>query len=405
VTASAALTRQTHFPLFDGLRGLAATAVFFVHAAYQFAVTRPEEHEWYRFAIHGDVAVPIFFAISGFLLYRPFVAARVRGKPMDVRKYAWRRVLRIVPGYWVALALLSLYFQYPEIAGVPEYLWFMFFLQLYDPDTALKAVGQAWTLNIEVTYYAFLPVWIWLMTRPKLSLRNEILACVGLIGFAFSWQVVTLLATDVANYTSHSATLIRILPIQFDHLGAGMLLAVLSVWVQEGRRLPGVELVKARPWIPWALAAGLWLLACYVGRDGGRSSYQYTDMQFFAEHVIYTPFVFLLLLPAVFGDDRRDWVRRFLAWKPIAWVGVISYSFYLYHFAVIVFQARRWNEQGWGTVPDGGLEWFLWLVPAYLVTVLVGSIGFLAIEKPFMNLKYRGQPRTEASAAQRSAAP
>src|SRR3712207_8484394 len=51
VTATAAQTRQTHFPLFDGLRGLAATAVFMVHAAYQFAVTRPGEHEWYRFAI------------------------------------------------------------------------------------------------------------------------------------------------------------------------------------------------------------------------------------------------------------------------------------------------------------------------------------------------------------------
>lgn len=398
-------TRQTHFPLFDGLRGLAATAVFLVHAAYQFAVTRPEEHEWYRFAIHGDVAVPIFFAISGFLLYRPFVAGRVRGKPLNFRAYAWRRVLRIVPAYWIALALLSLYFQFEEIGGVAEYLWFMFFLQLYDPDTALRAVGQAWTLNIEVTYYAFLPLWVWLMTRPKLSLRNEALACVGLIGLAFTWQVVTLLTVDVANYLSSSATLIRILPIQFDHLGAGMLLAVLSVWAQEGKRLPGVALVKARPWIPWGLAALTWLAACYAGRDGGRSSYQYTDLQFFAEHVIYTPFVFLLLLPAVFGDDRRDWVRRFLAWRPIAFVGMISYSFYLYHFAVIVWQARRWDEQGWGTVPDGGWEWLAWLIPSYLATVLVGAIGFYLVERPFMNLKYRGGKQPQAEAASAHAAP
>ena len=401
MTATAGLTRQTHFPLFDGLRGLAATAVFFVHAAYQFAVTRPGEHEWYRFAIHGDVAVPIFFAISGFLLYRPFVAARVKGKTFSVRKYAWRRFLRIVPGYWVALALLTLYFQFDEVGSVAEYLWYMLFLQLYDPDTALKAVGQAWTLNIEVTFYAFLPFWVWLMTRPKLSLRGELLACLGLIGFAFGWQVVTLLATDVANYTSSSATLIRILPIQFDHLGAGMLLAVLSVWVQEGNRLPGVDTVIRRPWIPWGLALGLWLIACYAGRDGGRSSYQYTDMQFFAEHVIYTPLVFLLLLPAVFGDDRRDWVRRFLAWKPIAWVGVISYSFYLYHFAVIVWQARHWNANGWGSVPDNGFEWMTWLVISYLGTVLVGSIGFLLIEKPFMNLKYRDR-RSRAAGGQQA---
>jgi peptidoglycan/LPS O-acetylase OafA/YrhL len=393
VTAPTAPPRQTHFALFDGLRGLAATAVFFVHAAYQFAVTRPEEHEWYRFAIHGDVAVPIFFAISGFLLYRPFVSGRAKGRPMNVRAYARRRFLRIVPAYWVALALLSLYFKYPEISGVPEYLWFMFFLQLYDPDTALKAVGQAWTLDIEVTYYAFLPLWVWLMTRPKLSLRNEALAVVGLIGLAFTWQVVTLLATDVANSESNSATLIRILPVQFDHLGAGMLLAVLSVWVQQGKSLPGVELVRTKPWIPWTLAAAAWLLACYVGRDGGRSSYHYTDFQFFAEHVIYTPFVFLLLLPAVFGEERRDPIRRFLAWKPLAYVGMISYSFYLYHFGVLVWQARRWNENGWGTVPNSGFEWANWLIFAYLGTVLVGSISFYLVERPFMNLKYRGDSK------------
>jgi peptidoglycan/LPS O-acetylase OafA/YrhL len=384
VEATPDRTRQTHFPLFDGLRGLAATAVFFVHAAYQFAVTRPGEHEWYRFAIHGDVAVPIFFAVSGFLLYRPFVAARATGRPIDVRAYARRRFLRIVPAYWVALALISLYLQFDEIRGVPEYLWYMLFLQLYDPDTALKAVGQAWTLDIEVTFYVFLPLWVWLTTRPKISLRNEALAVVGLIGFAFSWQVVTLLLTDVANYTSNSATLIRILPIQFDHLGAGMLLAVLSVWAQQGKRLPGVRLVVERPWIVWGLALLIWLAACYVGRDGGRSSYQYTDRQFFAEHVLYTPFVFLLLLPAVFGDERRDPIRRFLAWRPIAFVGLISYSFYLYHFAVIVFQYRRWDS-----VPDGGLEWFLWLAPAYLATVAVGAVGFYLIEKPFMSLRNR----------------
>lgn len=405
MTATAAQTRQTHFPLFDGLRGLAATAVFMVHAAYQFAVTRPEEHEWYRFAIHGDVAVPIFFAISGFLLYRPFVAGRVRGKPIRFGQYAWRRVLRIVPGYWVALALLTLYFQFPEVQSVPEYLWFMFFLQLYDPDTALKAVGQAWTLNIEVTYYMFLPLWVWLMTRRRTTLQAEALWCVGLMALAFAWQVVTLLLTDVANTESSSVTLIRILPIQFDHLGAGMLLAVLSVWVQEGKRLPGVETVIRRPWIPWGLALATWLLACYAGRDGGRSSYHYTDFQFFIEHVIYTPFVFLLLLPAVFGDDRRDWVRRFLAWRPIAYVGMISYSFYLYHFAVLVWQARHWHDSGWGTVPDSGFEWLTWLSVGYLGTVVVGALGFHLIEKPFMNLKYRGGPRTQAQAAHARAAP
>jgi peptidoglycan/LPS O-acetylase OafA/YrhL len=375
------VTRQTHFPLFDGLRGLAATAVFILHGAYQFAITRPEDHGWYRFAIHADVGVPLFFAISGFLLYRPFVAGRVRGRPLDVRAYAGRRALRIIPAYWLALALIALYFRFDEVSSVPQYLWYMLFLQLYDPDTALKGIGQAWTLNVEVAFYAFLPLWVWLVTRSRLSLRADALGCAGLIGLGIAWQVVTLLLTDVANEQSSSVTLIRILPIQLDHFGAGMLLAVLSVRVQEGARLPGLDTVVRRPWIAWALAALFWLAACFAGRSGGRSAYHYSDRQFFAEHLLYTPFVFLLLLPAVFGDDRRDPIRRFLAWRPLAFVGLVSYSFYLYHFAVLVFQYRRWGEQ----VPQGGLEWLAWLVPAYLASVAVAAIGFYAIERPFMS--------------------
>jgi peptidoglycan/LPS O-acetylase OafA/YrhL len=414
-------TRTTHFPLFDGLRGVAACAVFLVHGAYQFAVARPgEEHAWYRFVIHLDVAVPIFFAISGFLLYRPFVAARVRGKPLSVRQYAWRRFLRITPGYWVALPIVALWLGLDEIGSVAQYLWFMFFLQLYDPDTALKALGQAWTLCIEVTYYAFLPLWVaavaWFIRRSKLeAIKAELAAVLALIAGAFLWQMGTLAIYDVANNESISPTLIRILPIQFDHLGAGMLLAVLSVWVVEARRkgeptpLRGlVETVEARPWIPWLAGIAVWIATCYVGRDGGRSSYHYTDAQFFAEHVMYTPFVFLLLAPAVFGDDRRQPIRRFLAWKPIAYVGMISFSFYLYHFAVLVQQAKWWESAGWGTVPDTPLKWAAWLAGAFAGTVAVGSISFWLIEKPFMSLKYRGGGKRiapQAEAAQAKAAP
>ena len=57
----------------------------------------------------------MFFLISGFLLYRPFVAARLRGEPMPfVGAYAWRRFLRIVPAYWVALTATALLLRSPR---------------------------------------------------------------------------------------------------------------------------------------------------------------------------------------------------------------------------------------------------------------------------------------------------
>ena len=90
-------TRQNHFPLFNSLRAIAALCVFAIHAVYQIAVNRPGDHDWYRFGVHLDVGVPIFFAISGFLLYRPFLASTVAGRPLSLPAYAWRRLLGSSP--------------------------------------------------------------------------------------------------------------------------------------------------------------------------------------------------------------------------------------------------------------------------------------------------------------------
>ena len=62
-------------------------------------------HDW---VARLDVGVPVFFLLSGFLLYRPFARARAGGEEPRVRAYAWRRVLRIFPGYWVALVVAVL---------------------------------------------------------------------------------------------------------------------------------------------------------------------------------------------------------------------------------------------------------------------------------------------------------
>ena len=84
------------FPLFDGLRAIAALSVLTFHVA---AISGALER-----GFAGDVlamlsrGVILFFVISGFLLYRPFVAARAGGRhaPSSTR-YARRRILRIVP--------------------------------------------------------------------------------------------------------------------------------------------------------------------------------------------------------------------------------------------------------------------------------------------------------------------
>ena len=109
----------------------------------------------------------LFFAISGFLLYRPWVASRAAGKPAPrTLRYARRRALRILPAYWFALIVLGIW---PGITGVFTGDWWRydFFLQLYDTDTLGLGIPVAWTLCVEVTFYLALPLWVAAVRPPS----------------------------------------------------------------------------------------------------------------------------------------------------------------------------------------------------------------------------------------------
>ena len=98
---------HARFPLFDSLRGLAAISIVFVHVGI---FTNAFTDTWHgRLVSHLDIGVPFFFLLSAFLLYRPFVAARVRNaKRSGFGGYARRRFLRIAPAYWAVLTIAAI---------------------------------------------------------------------------------------------------------------------------------------------------------------------------------------------------------------------------------------------------------------------------------------------------------
>src|SRR5258705_9063723 len=100
--------RPARFPHIDSLRAIAAIAVLGTHAAIFGGADGPGSTSGH-YAQRLEVGVAIFFVISGFLLYRPFAAARAAGAaPPATGAYAWRRGLRIVPAYWLALTVSAL---------------------------------------------------------------------------------------------------------------------------------------------------------------------------------------------------------------------------------------------------------------------------------------------------------
>ena len=154
--------RERGYPALDSLRAIAALSVFFFHAVGFYARGSTQGNLIAPYVARLDVGVTIFFLLSGFLLYRPFVQARRQRRPQPpLIPYAWRRTLRIVPAYWVALTLATIVLALPGVftlTGIPT---FYGFLQIYSAETAFKGLGQCWTLCVEVSFYALLPVWAW----------------------------------------------------------------------------------------------------------------------------------------------------------------------------------------------------------------------------------------------------
>jgi peptidoglycan/LPS O-acetylase OafA/YrhL len=93
-----------------------------------------------------------------------------------------------------------------------------------------------------------------------------------------------------------------------------------------------VRIVDEHPWVPWAFAlATFWL----SGLAGGAFD-SLTNGEFLIRHELNGLTALGLLLPAIFGDQTRGWVRKLLANRFLLWLGMTSYAFYLWHLAILL---------------------------------------------------------------------
>ena len=109
-------TVTARLPALDGLRAVAALLVVATHAAYLTGFT-VNGGLLGRLAGRGDFGVAIFFALSGFLLHHGLVADARDGRT-DLRAYAVRRAARVLPAYWVTLAVSSSWRSQPPLRTV-----------------------------------------------------------------------------------------------------------------------------------------------------------------------------------------------------------------------------------------------------------------------------------------------
>jgi peptidoglycan/LPS O-acetylase OafA/YrhL len=399
--------RADRFFLLDSLRGIAALMVLAVHVAWfsGAAVGRVG-----AYTARLEAAFAIFFVISGFLLYRPFVKARLLDRPaLSARAYGWRRFLRIVPAFWVALTVIALWLG-SDLWSSREVLRNYGFLQLYYGAGIRDVIPQAWTLAVEVMFYSALPVWAWFMRQLPASgfrrrLRTEVVAVSALVVASLAYSAVLVYSNTFGRPTFAPGGFLSSLPGYLDHIGLGMLLAVVSVWVVEKRdgALPRpLDFLARHPALCWLIAIG----AIVVGGASIPFRDTYGPTEYMARHLLNSTVAVAVVVPAVFGDVRQGLTRRVLANPAIVYVGLISYGFYLLHWAWLD-QLFRWKLDGTLGFLSSYAAWFAVALPGALV---LGSLSYYLVERPALSLKRLVSPvprqaRDEALAEPAPAAP
>ncbi|MFC4949909.1 acyltransferase family protein [Pseudonocardia sp. GCM10023141] len=373
---------RRRYDLLDGLRAIAALMVVGYHARTR---TGADDALWDG-GLQLNMGVTVFFVLSGFLLYRPFVAARLSGSPgPHTGRYLRRRVLRVVPAYWVAITVLGLTlpFYVPVLTGD----WWLFYSlgQTWAPGRMFDGLAPAWSLSVEASFYLALPLYAMAFRRctRRMTARQQ-------VRIEFALLAVVLLITVLARRFAFSrgdgplGFLVWSLLGHADWFAGGLALAVASVlWETAAVRPRWVRFVERRPNACWGAAAAIFGAAGFVHGSPGD-----------VIHILSLAVAVLLVAPAIFGDETAGAARRFLAMRSIRWLGLISFGIFLWNEPLSSwFNANGWNE--WGFL-NGDVPLFVLTAAAAIVA---GAISYYAVERPLLA---RSGPRSRHRAQRNS---
>lgn len=408
-TSPAVAPARPHFAGLEGMRAVAASLVVLTHATYLAGDARSG---WLaqpgRF---GDAGVAIFFTLSGFLLYRPFVVAHLDGsRLLPALAFWWRRILRIFPCYWLALTILwGLYVFQPFgfVIGFdlgPQWWKYYLLLQIYTPGLAQGGIAQSWSIATEVSFYAVLPLWALLIRRlsrrrpTPFALEFAGIAVLFTFGYLSRWWFSHYDALAVARVPGRipegvtwRAVSFTWLPNQIDFFAIGMAVAAIHAWTTKRGTIRRLARWTRWPTLWWGAALGIYLTITYVLGD---NSGDYRSGYWQARSALYGLLGLTMLVPLVIGDQSRGAIRRFVNWKPIWWIGVVSYGLYIWHLDLMERLVTMPSPDGGPPLWTGIRGWNLedasvvgLLVGGFVLGLGAAALSWYLVERPLLRFK------------------
>jgi len=377
MAASAPARESTRYDELEAYRGVAALLIVVFHA-YQHS------RAMFTYVYQGtpinvvlqnlDATVAWFFVLSGFLITLPFARAMVRqDQAQSTRGFLIRRAIRIVPLYYTAI-LIVWTLRYTGGPGQWQDLGLhLSFTQVFNRTHIFWTIGPAWSLAVEAQFYLGIALLAPLAFRAcrRLSSANARLALLGMgtllfaaTSLAYKWWALNQGHIADGNYPVYYGPVAKMDTFAF---GVGLALVVTAV----GKKplLGGIVPTLAR-------LAGLAILAADFLL---RQHYAWVNLYF---HTI-SGLGFTLFLASTVLAPRGTWWERFLNQAPLQFLGLISYSIYMWHEPIMIWLADQ------RLVSFETLSGFpLAALTLVMLSVLAGSISYWMVEYPISMLRY-----------------
>ena len=351
---------RSFLPAVEGMRACAAMGVVLTHVAFQTGTSNGVVG---RLLHRFDLAVAVFFALSGFLLWRGHAAAArgLRHRP-PTGHYLRSRLVRILPGYLVAVVVILTLLPEASHASLTVWLANLTLTQVYVPLTLTAGLTQMWSLSVEVSFYLALPVLAYLAYKLPVRARVPVIAAVALI--SFGWGLLPIHTPQFVNFLNWP-------PAYASWFAAGMLLAEWTVsplgWPHKLARnraaITGIALaaylISASP-----LAGPKDLVPATLGQFVVR-----TSMGAIVAGALLAPFVL----------DRPDTPHPIMGSPAMVTLGRWSYGLFIWHLAALVM-----------VFPMVGKFMFNGnLIIVFILTTVLGfamaAVSYALIESPCRN--------------------
>lgn len=376
-----AKNKMVHVDILDGLRGIAIIMVVFFHVWQLSWLDISQNVFGFRLKFDvipraGYMGVELFFFISGFCLFYPYARHMFENLPLQtVKKYAYKRAIKILPSYFLAVILITVFFEhnYTNLnEALKHILSHVFFVHNLFQDTYYSINGVFWSLGVEVQFYILFPLICWLFRK------QPVITYIAVCAFSYAFRMY------IKNLNDFHF-LLNQLPGFLDMFINGMMGAYLFMLIKN--RVKNYQILK--PFLTVfsiLMFSSMFLMLDWLSNVGDDNHIKLWQ----ADNRLYMGLIFLVLTVSA-ALSNTVW-QKILGNKVLVFFSVISYNLYIWHqfIARLLYEKYKFPMPK-TTDPHSDPQWQLtYSIVAILVGIAVSALITYGFERPLLKNGVKG---------------